>query len=44
MTPICWNNDQAPWILLDYESAREKRLAVMHTPDYFIIYRDSAGW
>ena len=36
--------DQAPSILLDYESAREKRLAVMHTPDYFIIHRDSAGW
>jgi len=36
--------DQAPSILLDYESANERRLAVMHTPDYFVIHRDSAGW
>jgi putative transposase len=36
--------DQAPSILLDYESVNEKRLAVMHTPDYFVIHRDSAGW
>jgi putative transposase len=36
--------DQAPSILLDYESASERRLAVLHTPDYFIIHRDSAGW
>lgn len=36
--------DQAPSILLDYESANKKRLAVMHTPDYFVIHRGSAGW
>jgi putative transposase len=36
--------DQAPSILLDYESASERRLAVMHTPDYFVLHRDSAGW
>ena len=36
--------DQAPSILLDYESANESHLAVMHTPDYFVIHRDSAGW
>src|SRR5216683_1075115 len=36
--------DQAPSILLDYESANERRLAVRHTPDYFVIHRDSAGW
>ncbi len=36
--------DQAPSILLDYESANERRLAGMHTPDYFVIHRDSAGW
>jgi hypothetical protein len=36
--------DQAPSILLDYESANERHLAVMHTPDYFVIHRDSAGW
>lgn len=36
--------DQAPSILLDYESANERHLAVMHTPDYFAIHKDSAGW
>lgn len=36
--------DQAPSILLDYQSANERRLAVMHTPDYFVIHRSSAGW
>jgi putative transposase len=36
--------DQAPSILLDYESANERRLAVMHTPDYFVMHKDSAGW
>src|SRR6516225_3097110 len=30
--------DQAPSILLDYQSANERRLAVMHTPDYFVIH------
>ena len=36
--------DQAPSILLDYQSANERRLAVMHTPDYFVIHRGLAGW
>lgn len=36
--------DQAPSIPLDYQSANERRLAVMHTPDYFVIHRGSAGW
>jgi hypothetical protein len=36
--------DQTPSILLDYESANERRLAVMHTPDYFVIHKNSAGW
>ena len=36
--------DQAPSILLDYQSPGERRLAVMHTPDYFVIHRASAGW
>ncbi len=36
--------DQAPSIQLDYQSANERHLAVMHTPDYFVIHRDSAGW
>jgi hypothetical protein len=36
--------DQAPSIPLEYESAGGNRLAVMHTPDYFVIHRNSAGW
>jgi transposase InsO family protein len=36
--------DQPPSISLEYESANGKRLAVMHTPDYFVIQRSSAGW
>ena len=36
--------DQAPSIPLEYESAHGKHLAVMHTPDYFVIHRSSAGW
>jgi len=36
--------DQAPSILLDYQSANERHLAVMHTPDYFVIHASSAGW
>ena len=36
--------DQAPSIPLDYQSANERHLSVMHTPDYFVIHPDSAGW
>jgi transposase InsO family protein len=36
--------DQPPAIPLEYESAKGRRLAVMHTPDYFVIRSDSAGW
>ena len=36
--------DQAPPIPLEYESGNARRLAVMHTPDYFVIHRGSAGW
>lgn len=36
--------DQAPAIPLEYESANGRCLAVMHTPDYFVIHRGSAGW
>ena len=36
--------DQAPAIPLEYESGNGRRLAVMHTPDYFVIHRGSAGW
>lgn len=36
--------DQAPSIRLDYQSAHERHLAVVHTPDYFVIHTGSAGW
>ena len=36
--------DQPPPIRLEYESAKGRHLAVLHTPDYFVIRRDSAGW
>jgi putative transposase len=36
--------DQAPSIKLDYLSAGGRHLGVMHTPDFFIIRADSAGW
>jgi putative transposase len=36
--------DQAPSIKLDYCSVDGKRLGVLHTPDFFVIRRDSAGW
>jgi hypothetical protein len=36
--------DQAPSILLDYRSANDRHLAVMRTPDYFVIHASSAGW
>jgi transposase InsO family protein len=36
--------DQVPTIKLDYRSADGKRLGVMHTPDFFVIREDRAGW
>jgi putative transposase len=36
--------DQAASIRLDYQSATDRPLAVMHTPDYFVIHTGSAGW
>src|SRR5215831_15290730 len=36
--------DQAASIRLDYQSASERHLGVMHTPDYFVIHTGSAGW
>jgi hypothetical protein len=36
--------DQAPSIRLDYQSANERHLGVMHTPDYFVIHTGSVGW
>ena len=36
--------DQAPAIPLEYESGNGRHLAVMHTPDYFVIHKGCAGW
>ena len=36
--------DQVPAIKLDYRSADGKRLGVLHTPDFFILSADGAGW
>lgn len=36
--------DQAPSIKLDYLSSGGRRLGVMHTPDFFVIRREAAGW
>jgi putative transposase len=35
---------QPPPIPLDYECASGKRLVVWHTPDYFVLWSDRAGW
>jgi putative transposase len=36
--------DQPPAIPLEYVSSTGRRLAVMHTPDYFVIEKGVAGW
>lgn len=36
--------DQPPSIPLAYQAANGRRLSVMHTPDYFVLRQDSAGW
>jgi transposase InsO family protein len=36
--------DQPPPMMLDYNSAKGRRLAVRHAPDFFVIRQDSAGW
>jgi transposase InsO family protein len=36
--------DQPPAMTLDYQSATGKRLVVRHTPDFFVLRKDSAGW
>jgi putative transposase len=36
--------DQAPSIKLDYYSAGGRRLGVLHTPDFFVLRANSAGW
>lgn len=36
--------DQPPSIPLVYHAANGRRLSVVHTPDYFVLRQDSAGW
>ncbi len=36
--------DQPPAIKLDYESPAGKRMGVLHTPDFFVIRENEAGW
>lgn len=36
--------DQPPSIPLSYPAANGRDLSVMHTPDYFVVREDSAGW
>jgi putative transposase len=36
--------DQPPSFKLDYQSMNGRRLVVLHTPDYFAIQQDTAGW
>jgi putative transposase len=36
--------DQPPAIKLDYASATGKRMGVLHTPDFFVMRQQEAGW
>jgi hypothetical protein len=36
--------DQSSTIKLSYEAASGRHLGVLHTPDFFVIRADSAGW
>jgi putative transposase len=36
--------DQPPPLILEYAAASGRRLTVRHTPDFFVIRADSAGW
>jgi len=36
--------DQPPSIPLAYHAANGRRFSIMHTPDYFVLREDSAGW
>ena len=36
--------DQPPSICLRYPAAQGRQLVVIHTPDYFVIRQDKAGW
>jgi len=41
---VCEFYDQPPSIKLDYLSAGGRSLGVMHTPDFFVIRKEAAGW
>jgi putative transposase len=36
--------DQPPSFKLEYKSAQGKQVVAVHTPDYFVLRVDSAGW
>ena len=36
--------DQPPQIKLDYQASNGRRLGVLHTPDFFAVRTNSAGW
>jgi len=36
--------DQPPSFKLEYDSANGRRMGVLHTPDYFAIRKETAGW
>src|SRR2546427_12323198 len=36
--------DQPPPMMLDYNSANGRRMAVRHTPDFFVLRKEGAGW
>src|ERR1700720_3611230 len=36
--------DQPPSFKLEYDSANGRRMGVLHTPDYFAIRQETAGW
>ncbi len=36
--------DQPPQIKLDYQGSNGRKLGVFHTPDFFVIRTNSAGW
>lgn len=36
--------DQPPAFKLEYQSAAGKKMAHLHTPDFFVVHTDYAGW
>jgi putative transposase len=36
--------DQPPQIKLDYQASNGRKLGIFHTPDFFVIRTNSAGW